>query len=110
MDEPRQDRDRSDRLEAGDQIRSVADSTDDRPPLTTVWTVRFMFGVFVVLAGFFAFVASWVIELFLVSLVASPQTLPPITIVPLLAVSVVVTAVAIRAVVRRLRRGLGPIA
>jgi hypothetical protein len=77
------------------------------PPLATVWTVRLMLGAFVALAGFFTFMASFVIELFLVSLIARPDRLPPIAIVPLFAISAVVTAISVGAVVRRLRRMLG---
>jgi hypothetical protein len=69
-----------------------------------------MLGVFVALAGFFVFLASFVTELFLVSVVTRPDQLPPISIVPLLAISAVITAIAVRAVVRRLRRTLGPVA
>jgi hypothetical protein len=75
-----------------------------------VWTVRLMLGVFVALAGFFAFLASFVIELFLVSLVVRPDRLAPIAIVPLLGVSIVIAAMAVGVVVRRVRRTLGPIA
>jgi len=103
-------RDRLDRADAGEVFRTFAAGTDHRPPVTTVWIVRLMLGVFVALAGFFALLASFVIELFLVSLIARPDQLPPIAVVPLLAISAIVTAIAIRVVVRRLRRILGPLA
>lgn len=104
------DRDRLDPAEIGDMLQTFVDATGRRPAVTTVWTVRLMLGVFVALAGFFVFLASFVIELFLVSVVTRPDQLPPISIVPLLAISAVITAVAVRAVVRRLRRTLGPVA
>jgi hypothetical protein len=103
------DRDRLDRAEAADVFRTFAEGTD-RPPLTTLWRVRLMLGVFVTLAGLFAFLTSFVIEVFVVSVIARPDQLPPIAIVPLLAMSAVVTAVAIGAAVRRLHRTLGPLA
>jgi hypothetical protein len=110
MDDESPEQDRLDRAEAGDVFRAFASGTDRRPPLTTVWTIRLMLGVFVALAGLFALLVSFVIELFLVSLIARPDQLPPIAIVPLLAISAVVTAIAIRVVVRRFRRTLGPLA
>jgi hypothetical protein len=110
MDDKRPDLDRLQRAEAEDVYRTIAEGTDYRPSLTTVWTVRLMLGVFIALAGFFAFLASFVIELFLVSVIARPDQLPPIAIVPLLAISAVVTAIAVGAVIRRVRRTLGPVA
>jgi ABC-type thiamin/hydroxymethylpyrimidine transport system permease subunit len=104
------DRDRLDPAEVRDTFRTFAQGRGRRPPVTTVWTVRLVLGVFVALAGFFVFLASFVIELFLLSVVTRPDQLLPIFIVPLLAVSAVITAVAVRAVVRRLRRTLGPVA
>jgi hypothetical protein len=101
------DRDGLNRAEIGDVLRTFAEETDRRPPLATVWTVRLMLGVFVALAGFFAFLTSFVIELFLVSLIARPDQLPPIAVVPLFAISAVVTAISVGAVIRRLRRTLG---
>jgi hypothetical protein len=110
MDDKGVDRDRSERAAAGDLFRMFAKRTDRRPPLATVWTARLMLGVFVALAGFFACLASFVIELFVVSLIARPDQLPPIAIVPLFAISAVVTAISVGAVLRRLRRSLGPVA
>jgi len=110
MDDKVPDRDPLDRAEVGSVLRSLAEETHSRPPLTTLWTVRLMLGVFVALTGFFAFLASFAIELFLVSVIALPGQLPPIAIVPLLAIAAVVTWIAVRAVLRRLRRTLGPLA
>jgi hypothetical protein len=108
MDDNGSDRDRFDRAETGSLLRSFAESRP-RPPLTTVWTVRLLLGIFVALAGFFAFLASFVVGLLLVSLIAPPDQLPPIAGVPVLAVAVIITVIAVRAVLHRLRRTLGPL-
>jgi hypothetical protein len=110
MQDERRERERIDRATTGDLLRAFAERTDRKPPATTVWTVRVMLGAFVAVAAFATFLMAFVVEIFVLSVVARPDRLPPIVLVPVLLIAAIVTAVAVRAIVRRMRRMLGPIA